>query len=206
MTRDFTIKGDHVTHAAPEQSHIRRIPGEPGIWVFIGGDLLVFSLFFIIFVYYRARNVDVFLSSQGELNQFFGLLNTMLMLTASLMVALAVQAARLPAGARRVKPLLYAAGSCGVAFVIVKIFEWGAKIRHGISLTTNDFFMYYFMFTGIHLFHVLVALGIMALMLTKARRPEQVGDGLLVLEAGGIFWHLVDLLWVVLFALLYLMR
>ncbi|GAB4658970.1 cytochrome c oxidase subunit 3 [Mycobacterium avium] len=206
MTRNFTAEDDHGAPAAAEHTQIRRIPGEPGIWVFITGDLIVFSLFFVIFAYYRARNVDVFLRSQAELNQFFGLLNTMLMLTASLMVALGVQAARLPARARRVKPRLYAAGSCGVAFVIVKVFEWGEKIRGGISLTTNDFFMYYFMFTGIHLFHVLVALGIMALMLTKARHPEQVGDGLLVLESGGIFWHLVDLLWVVLFALLYLLR
>jgi nitric oxide reductase NorE protein len=204
MSQNVRTEGDHVTTAPVE--HGRRIPGEPGIWVFITGDLLVFSLFFIVFDYYRARDLEVFLSSQRQLNQFFGLLNTMLMLTSSLMVALAVQAARQPARAHRVKPLLYAAGSCGVAFVIVKIFEWSDEIGHGASLRTNDFFMYYFMFTGIHLFHVLVALGIMAVMITKVRHRERVGDGLLVLEAGGIFWHLVDLLWVVLFALLYLMR
>jgi nitric oxide reductase NorE protein len=204
MSQNVTTEGDHVTTAPV--GHTRRIPGEPGIWVFITGDLLVFSLFFIVFDYYRARDLEVFLNSQRQLNQFFGLLNTMLMLTSSLMVALAVQAARQPARAHRVKPLLYAAGSCGVAFVIVKIFEWGDEIGHGASLRSNDFFMYYFMFTGIHLFHVLVALGIMVVMITKVRHRERVGDGLLVLEAGGIFWHLVDLLWVVLFALLYLMR
>lgn len=206
MSQNVRAEGDHVTTAPVERGPSRHTPGEPGIWVFIAGDLLVFSLFFIVFDYYRARDLEVFLTSQRQLNQFFGLLNTMLMLTSSLLVALAVQAAREPTKFRRVEPLLYAAGSCGVAFVIVKIFEWGDKIGHGVSLKTNDFFMYYFMFTGIHLFHVLVALGIMAVMITKVRHRERVGDGLLVLEAGGIFWHLVDLLWVVLFALLYLMR
>jgi nitric oxide reductase NorE protein len=182
----------------------RQVPGETGIWVFISGDLIVFSLFFIIFVYYRARDLDVFVSSAGQLNQFFGLANTMLMLTSSLAVALGIEAARRPDKAHRTRPLLLIAAGCGIGFVIVKIFEWGDKIRHGISLTTNDFFMYYFMFTGIHLFHVFIALGVVTLMIARVRRSDQVAQSLMLLEAGGIFWHLVDLLWVVLFALFYL--
>jgi nitric oxide reductase NorE protein len=196
---------DRVEAPTAGPQFVRRIPGEAGIWVFIAGDLVVFSLFFIIFTYYRARDLQVFVSSQGQLSQPFGLLNTMLMLTASLAVALAIHAARLPDKAHRVKPLLFAGAGCGVAFVIVKVFEWGDKIQHGLSLSTNDFFMYYFMFTGIHLFHVLIALGIIALMIVKVWRRERAGQSRLLLETGGIFWHLVDLLWVVLFALLYIL-
>jgi nitric oxide reductase NorE protein len=127
------------------------------------------------------------------------------MLTSSLFVALAVPAARggLPSQAAG---WLGAAGVCGAAFVAAKAFEWGGKLRAGITLNSNEFFSFYYMFTGIHLLHVLFGLGVLGYLIARSRRTDP-GPGYVgVMESGGAFWHLVDLLWVVLFALLYLVR
>jgi nitric oxide reductase NorE protein len=181
--------------------HEPYIPGETGIWVLILGDLIVFSLLFCVFLYYRGQSTDVFTQSHRHLNQFFGALNTFLMLTSSWLVASAVQRAR--QGSGRITPLLLGALACGSGFGIVKVFEWGEKIRAGITLTTNEFYMFYYMFTGIHMGHVLIGMGVLTFMVLRTRHG---GIKVQHLESGAIFWHLVDLLWIVLFALLYLVN
>jgi nitric oxide reductase NorE protein len=92
----------------------------------------------------------------------------------------------------------------GAGFVVGKAFEYGMKIRQGISPLTDQFFMYYFAFTGIHLLHVLLGLGVLLLMRAASRPPVSEHRSLLI-ESGGLFWHLVDLLWIVLFALFYVL-
>lgn len=196
-----------IAAAAEPEKPAERLPGEVGIWVFIFGDLMVFSLLFSLFLYYRGQAVELFTTSQAALNQTFGVLNTALMLTSSLLVALAVNAAR--RGMPRTPSLLYGgAFLCGAAFLVVKVFEYGEKIGHGIGLNTNDFYMLYFMLTGIHLLHVVVGMGVLVFLAVYARRRGGVfADGQLrALESGSCFWHVVDLLWIVLFALLYLVR
>ena len=98
---------------------------------------------------------------------------------------------------------LIPAFACGAGFVVIKLFEFGEKVSAGITLNTNEFFILYFMFTGIHLVHVLVGLGVLAfLWRTAIRSPD--GSATRTLESGGIFWHMVDLLWILLFPLIYL--
>ena len=88
----------------------------------------------------------------------------------------------------------------------VKFFEYQEKIDAGIMLTTNDFYMYYYMFTGLHLMHVLIGMGVLAFMWNVTRTGD-LGEKIInTLESGASFWHMVDILWIVLFALLYLMR
>jgi nitric oxide reductase NorE protein len=180
----------------------RRLPGEAGVWVFIFGDLLMFGLFFLTYMAYRADDPALYRASQLQLNRGFGLFNTLLLLGSSLAVALAVQDAR--AAGRRAPALILAAMACGAGFCAVKAVEYTEKIAAGITLNSNPFFMFYFAFTGIHLLHVLIGLGVLGFMLSKlhARDAGTIG----ALEGGGAFWHLVDLLWVVLFALFYLVR
>jgi nitric oxide reductase NorE protein len=127
------------------------------------------------------------------------------MLTSSWFVATAVQAAR--RGANRATPACFLlALLCGLGFVVVKYFEYGAKIRAGLTLNTNDFYMYYYMFTGIHLMHVLIGMGVL-LYLSRISSVASYDDKTIRnLESGGSFWHVVDLLWIVLFALFYLVK
>lgn len=183
----------------------RHLPGEAGVWVFIVGDMLVFGLLFLTFVFYRAHDLAPYAESQRTLNQAFGLINTLLLLTSSWFVALAIHGARKGWG-RSVPRLFAAAFCCGLGFGGMKFLEYGEKIRAGITLATNDFYMFYFMFTGIHFVHVMIGLGVLAYLFAVSRQTHHTPADIGVLESGAIFWHMVDLLWIVLFALFYLMR
>lgn len=181
-----------------------RVPGELGIWVVVFGDLLVFSCFFLVFLDYRSDDLATFRASQGLLQQPHGLLNTLLMLASSAFVAQALRALRDGAGPAALRSLQLAFG-CGLGFGLVKVVEYEAKFDLGVNAYSNDFFMFYFMFTGIHMFHVLVAMGVLVYLMRLARSGLQDRVSLRNFESGAVFWHVVDLLWIVLFALLYLL-
>lgn len=126
----------------------------------------------------------------------------MLLLSSSLAIAIAVAALR--AGTLRQARLRANFGiGFGLAFICVEIIEYGEKIAAGINPTTNNFFMFYFSFTGIHLLHVIVGLGALAFILSRCNALPT-PNGIRVIEGCAIFWHLVDILWVILFAILYL--
>lgn len=181
------------------------MPGEVGVWMFIVGDVIVFSLFFVTFLHYRGLEVELFTSSQHHLNQTFGALNTFFMLTSSWFVATAVHAARHNMG--KVTPWFFLLGiACGLCFAVVKVLEYSEKIRAGITLTTNNFFMYYYMFTGIHFVHVIIGMAVLAFLARMSWSGQFDATRIRNLESGASFWHLVDLLWIVLFALIYLVK
>ena len=181
------------------------MPGEAGVWVFVIGDMLIFALLFAVFVFYRAQDVPLFTASQTTLNQACGAFNTLLMLTSSWFVAHAIHAARAGLG-KWVTRFFALAFICGAAFIAVKYFEYGAKLRAGYTITTNDFYMYYYLLTGIHLIHVAIGMGVLSFVWTTARAGVFDERTVNVLESGATFWHMVDVLWIVVFALLYLMR
>lgn len=186
----------------PLQPHL---PGEVGVWVFILGDMTIFTLFFVTFIYYRAQNVEVFAASQALLNQNRGALNTLLLLTSSWFVVLGVRAVHQHLD--RLAPKLFgAAFLCGLGFATVKFFEFSEKIRHGVTAMTNDFFMYYFIFSGIHLLHVFIGIGVLAFMIVHLHKHAAAVPNMVLIESGASYWHMVDLLWIVLFPLLYLMK
>jgi nitric oxide reductase NorE protein len=183
----------------------RRIPGEEGIWVFVLGDMTVFAVFFATFMYSRGKNPDTFARDHASLNVALGTVNTVLLLTSSLFVVLAVQ--RVLTGAHRSAPRLFSAAlACGLGFVVVKAVEWSHLFGEGKTVGSGEFYSYYFMFTGIHLAHVLIGCAVLSRLIVMTRQPELTRRAPMLCEAGGIFWHMVDLLWVVLFALFYLMR
>ncbi|MBA4355884.1 MAG: hypothetical protein C0409_14455 [Novosphingobium sp.] len=191
---------------AASQTEVRRghIPGEPGLWVLIFGDLLVFGVLFVTYAVSLVTDVDAMRVSQEKLGRGLGLANTILLLTSSWFIAHAVIAARRGApGARR---LILAAIALGTAFVGVKIVEWGGHIGHGDTLNSSSFFTFYFMYTGIHLLHVLIGLGVLTWAATQCDSRGAWTGSFAVLEGSAVFWHLVDLLWVMIFALLYLLR
>jgi len=180
------------------------MPGEEGVWFFILGDLVVFGIFFLTFLSYRNGNLEIYRQSQEQLNTMLGLINTLILLTSSWFVARAVEAVRNGRNGDA-SALIASGGALGATFVIIKVFEYSEKFAAGTTVLTNEFFMFYFMYTGIHLVHVLIGLGVLA-FLFRLSRSTTVGEHIGAFESGTAFWHLVDLLWVILFALLYLAR
>jgi len=184
---------------------VPHLPGEAGIWVLILGDMVVFSLFFGTYLYYRADDVALFNQSQHALNRNFGAINTFLLLTSSWFIAMAVQFARSGRG-REVTRLIGAAMACGGGFAVIKVLEYHEKIAAGIMIATNQFFMFYFILTGVHFLHLTLGMGFLTYLWVRSRTALWTQKDIAVLEIGATFWHLVDLLWIVLFPLLYLVR
>ncbi len=181
---------------------------EAGVWVVVLGELSVFTLFFTTFLYYRALSIDLFHASSATLSQTLGLLNTLILLGSSWFVATAVNALREVDRRRRALPHLAGALCCGAAFVAVKVFEYGRAFREGVNVLTDEFYMFYFMLTGIHLLHLVVGmalLGAMALHLRSALATDaEVSETLVGFSS--CFWHMLDLVWIILFPLLYLLH
>jgi len=180
------------------------VPGEEGIWVFIFGDLVVFGLFFVTYCYYRSGAVALYTASQHQLDQMLGLTNTILLLTSSWFIASALERAR--QGARHADRLILGGIACGAGFVVVKFFEYSAKVASGITLNSSEFYIFYYMYTGIHLLHVIIGLGVLTYLYSIARQSATSAGHIRILEGGAVFWHLVDVLWIILFALLYVAR
>ena len=137
-----------------------------------------------------------------------GALNTLFLLTSSYFVALATQALRKPDGLGRARRALRRAIVFGLAFVVVKLYEYAHAFDAGYDVLTNEFFMFYFTLTGIHLMHVLVGLSVLTALGLQIRN-KMAGDGELGTSLVGFatnFWHMVDIVWIVLFPLLYLLR
>jgi nitric oxide reductase NorE protein len=182
-----------------------RIPGEEGIWVFVLGDMTVFALFFGTFMYSRAKNPAAFARDHTSLLVSLGTINTVALLTSSLLVAIGV--ARVLGGRHAGASRLFAvAFGLGLVFIVVKVVEWTRLFAEGKGVGSGEYFSYYFMFTGIHLGHVVIGLAILARMIVATRGQDHTVRQRRFCETGGIFWHMVDLLWVVLFALFYLVR
>jgi nitric oxide reductase NorE protein len=181
----------------------RRVPGEQGTWVFLFGDMLVFAVFFGTFLVQRASAPEVFDAGRTTLHLDVGLLNTLALLSSSLCVVVFLGALRGGAGALATRAVAAAIGF-GLLFVALKIHEYVSLGVAGHGPGASDFYLYYFVLTGLHLFHVCVGLAVLTLLLTQARRAELSANRMALIEGGACFWHLVDLLWIVLFPLLYL--
>ncbi len=180
------------------------IPGEVGLWVLIFGDLIVFAVLFVTYAVEFATNGVVIAASQMKLDRGLGLANTILLLTSSWCIAHAVIAAR--QGLPHTKRMIWAAVALGVAFVGVKTVEWGHHIANGDTLNSSSFFTFYFMYTGIHLLHVIIGLGVLTWLGLRCESDGRWTGSFPTLEGSAVFWHLVDLLWVMIFALIYLLR
>lgn len=199
MTSPNSVSESHD----PSTKENKRMPGEDGVWIIIFGDMMVFALFFATYLYYRSLNVDLYTTSQAVLNKSYGLINTLILLTSSWFVVWAVACFK-NGDARGASRRLLAAIAFGLAFWGVKIIEYSEKISAGYTLTKNEFFGFYYMFTGIHLVHVTVGIAALFYAVKMTQRSGDVQKDTNTLVSIGVFWHMVDLLWIILFALLYL--
>ena len=183
----------------------RRLPGDLAIWFFILAELLAFGAFFIAYAFTRAHNVELFDAQQLGLDRTSGAINTVLLLTSSFFVVRAVQLAEADQG-RRAAPWLAGAFGCGAGFVVVKLFEYAAKFAAGMSLSSNTFDMFYLLLTFFHFMHVILGLVILAALWNGARQGRYGPDNMNGIETGAAYWHMVDLVWLILFPLVYVMH
>jgi nitric oxide reductase NorE protein len=192
--------------ADPTQTgQVARLPGDSGVWTFIIADMGAFAMFFLIFTVARVGSPGLFEASRQHLDIWLGLLNTLILLTSSFFMVRAVEAAR--AGVRAgITRNLALTILIGLGFAVSKMVEYSTKIDAGIGLTTNEFFTYYFVLTGIHFLHYVIGIGALAMMLVKAQRDVLDDRFRIWIESVGCYWHMVDLLWIMLFPMLYLQR
>ncbi|WP_346300736.1 cytochrome c oxidase subunit 3 family protein [Halomonas sp. BM-2019] len=181
----------------PGWGPLSALPGNPLMWVLILSEMLVFAAFFGLFAWLRAGEREVFDASQQLLDPVAGGLNTLVLLTSGLFAALAVQAIG-RGERRRCRQWLAGAFALGVVFCVVKVVEYADKLGQGLMPETNTFFTFYYLLTGFHFAHVLFGLGLIALVAWKLSHDN--------VETAAAFWHMVDLIWILLYPIIYLLR
>ncbi len=174
-----------------------------GIWIFIVGDLFIFGSYFVNYALWRNWEHSVFLEAQKNLSLGFGLFNTIVLLLSSWFVAGAIKAMRAgnfdAAGKLTLMTMAW-----GLVFVVSKITEWTVEVQSGFVFTSNMFSQFYFWTTGVHILHVFFGLMALFRLYLEVRDPECRVEA--TAESAAAFWHMIDLLWLVIFALMYLMR
>lgn len=202
-------KTNHTSHDMydPESSKV-------GMWLFIFTELLLFGGLFIVYSIYRFKNPEAFHLAGEELNTTVGALNTVLLLISSMTIAMATSALQ-----KRNKGLaillLEITFMLGVIFLVNKYFEWGVKFDHGIwpgsehliqNLSQGEilFFGLYFVMTGLHALHIIIGLAIMGAAVSGISKGKVNPERPSLLDNAGLYWHLVDLIWIFLFPLFYL--
>lgn len=211
MSNTPTNAHDHAGHEMHRDDYARKM----GMWLFLFTELLLFGGLFVLYMSYRTQYSLDFSIAAKELKVNMGTLNTIILLTSSLTMVLSIVALQ-----RRNKRLsllflglteLFALG-----FLVVKFFEWSAKISHGIypkgpELMTKPngeivFYGLYYAMTGLHGFHVIVGMILLGFMYYFIKKDKITPDKFVLLENGGLYWHLVDLIWIFLFPLFYLLH
>ena len=191
--------------AAAAPAHGPRLAGDLAIWFFILAELLAFGVFFAAYAFTRANNIELFNAEQAGLNRHAGAINTLLLLTASYFVVRAVQAAEREAS-RQAANWLLGAIVTGFGFIVVKITEYAAAFAHDISLSSSPFHMFYLSLTFFHFMHVILGLVILIAMWNGARQGRYRPGDMNGLETGAAYWHMVDLVWLILFPLVYVIH
>ena len=149
-----------VTASAAQLDRARRLPGLEGIWALIGADSVVFAILFASFMAERRHDPGLFEASRQTLNVDLGGIDTLILLTSSWLVALAIRSLKRDQ-TQQMSRYLLAGVLTGALFMVSKVVEYSGKIGHGITPATNPFYMWYFILTGIHLLHVLLGTGLL---------------------------------------------
>jgi cytochrome c oxidase subunit 3 len=184
-----------------------------GMWLFLFTEVLLFGGMFLVYSVYREVNTTEFHEAGLEMNVVVGAVNTIILLTSSLTMALSISAIK--KGEKKSSILLQAATVIlGIAFLVNKYFEWSDHIRHGFYPDSPQllamshgkilFFGLYYVMTGIHALHVVIGMSIIVFILVLTLRGIVTSGDYVKLENAGLFWHLVDVIWIYLFPLFYL--
>ncbi len=194
-----------MTNSISKSPHQSDLPGDFAIWIFIFAELLVFSIFFIAYAFARSYDVELFNASQSTLTREFGAINTVVLITSSFFVVRAVTAIKND-NSKFCVNWLGAALFMGSIFLVIKIIEFHGKFSEGINLSTNTFYMFYLSLTFFHFMHVILGMVILTAILLKARQGGYSAKNHTGVETGASYWHMVDLVWIILFPLIYIIR
>lgn len=183
------------------------------MWLFLFTEIILFGGLFILYSAYRSQYPHEFHDAGNELNYVIGVINTVVLLTSSLSMALSITAVQ--RGERRLAMLLLGVTlALGAVFLVNKYFEWSVKFHHGIYPNSPEllqrrpgevlFFGLYFSMTGLHGLHVVIGIAVLGIMLALLARGRIRSDDYVKLENAGLYWHLVDVIWIFLLPLFYL--
>jgi len=174
-----------------------------GMWLFLATELLLFGGLFTGYAIYRAKYPEMFFESHEHLNLVLGTANTLILIFSSFSVAAGVTA--IQRGNRKLLTvLLIVTIVCGALFGVNKYAEYSAKFHHGIYPSTNIFFGLYFMMTALHMLHVVVGMAVLFVILVLNLKGKYNENNYTGPEVAALYWHLVDVVWIFLFGLLYL--
>jgi cytochrome c oxidase subunit III len=184
-----------------------------GMWIFLYSEIILFGGLFVLYSAYFYRYANFFSEGGKELNRIIGTLNTVILLVSSFTVAASISAIQ-RRNSRLSMGLLLFSICCGLLFLVNKYFEWGAKFHHGIYPNSerlvngapgvNIFFGLYYVITGLHGIHVIIGMVLLSISLVLVARGKVDADRYAMLENSGLYWHLVDLIWIFVFPLFYL--
>jgi len=189
--------GEHADPAVAFES------AKLGVWTFLATEVLLFGALFTAYTVFRMQYPEMFRAEHAKLDRVLGAVNTVVLITSSLMVVLGVDAIK-RGKARLFEACFGATILLAAVFLCVKYVEYSAKFHHGIYPRTNIFFSIYFMLTGLHGVHVLLGMGLLSYVIVLSRRGRLSADYFTPAEMSGLYWHFVDLVWIYLFPLLYL--
>jgi cytochrome c oxidase subunit 3 len=200
-------------HSIEAHVHIDDVGSRMGMWLFLFTELILFGGMFLIYSVYRFQYADAFHLAAKELNTIMGTFNTAVLLTSSMTMALSIVAIQRD---QKVLSLFLQMVTIFLAlfFLVNKYFEWTAEFHHGnypgseelLSKSSGEilFFGLYFVMTGLHGIHVIVGMFLIAIMARMTRKGIITHDNYVRLENIGLYWHLVDIIWIFLFPLFYL--
>lgn len=208
---------DHSTptlnHTKLSEEHYDPVAGKLGMWLFLVTEIILFGILFLTYAVYLSRYKTLFSDASEELNIITGAINTVILLTSSLLMVLSIAA--LQRNNKKLCLLLMSLTiACALIFLVVKGFEWRAKISHGIypnspymvdfSYGQVVFFGLYFMMTGIHALHVIAGMITILIAMIFVQQDKITAQRINFLDNTGLYWHLVDVIWIYLFPLFYL--
>jgi cytochrome c oxidase subunit 3 len=197
---------NHLEHNDPQASKL-------GMWLFIFTELLLFGGLFIVYSVYRFRNPDAFHLAAHELDKTIGAINTVILLVSSMTIAMSITAIQ-KEQKKLCLSLMGVTVILALAFLVNKYFEWGIKFEHGLypgserlaTFGQGDllFFGLYFAMTGLHALHIVVGMIFIAIVMRSVAKNKVTSYDFSLLENSGLYWHLVDVIWIFLFPLFYL--
>jgi cytochrome c oxidase subunit III len=196
----------HLHHMDPDTAYGA---SKIGMWLFLATEILLFGVLFALFGLFRWRELALFHHASRELTWQLGAVNTVVLLFSSYTAAMAVDSVQRNQNGRLIKNLIITIGCAGI-FLVIKTIEYTAKYKHGIfpgGAHIHDFgafFGLYFVMTGLHGLHVLIGMAFLGWVLLKASQGRYSSRYYTPVEMGVLYWHIVDLIWIYLFPLLYL--